>query len=197
MIMGRNGCKEKVENVLKLDISRLKALGLNLDEGVFYASGIINWTNSRGIYARKSSISYIRQGDTLTLDYKYNDIPIKEDVKLLRTPCNYGGSRLWFICPKCSSRVRCLYGTKYFRCRKCHNLIYESQCEPLGYRMIRKRNKLLNRLGTEEIYLPLIKRPKRMRQYTFEQHLSALLECNRIMNLWIINSFGLNIDSIL
>jgi hypothetical protein len=195
MIVGRYGYKDKVESMLKLDISRLKAIGVNLDEGVFYTSGIINWTSGKGAYTHNSSISYIREGDTFTLYYKYNDKPVKEDIELLRTPCNYGSSRVWFSCPSCSRRVRCLYGTKYFRCRKCHDLIYESQCEALGYRMLRKRNKLLNRLGTEETYIPFIIKPKRMRQFTFKRHLITLAKCNKVFNIWAINCFNLNLDS--
>lgn len=48
------------------------------------------------------------------------------------TPCNYGGFRYWFYCPNCHSRRRVLYlppRAKYFACRKCYNLCYESQQE--------------------------------------------------------------------
>ncbi len=48
------------------------------------------------------------------------------------TPCNYGGFRYWFLCPSCFSRRRILYmpyGAKYFSCRICYNLCYESQQE--------------------------------------------------------------------
>ena len=48
------------------------------------------------------------------------------------TPCNYGGFRYWFLCPSCHSRRRVLYlpyESKYFACRKCYNLCYESQQE--------------------------------------------------------------------
>ncbi len=48
------------------------------------------------------------------------------------TPCNYGGLRYWFLCPNCRSRRRILYlpfYAKYFACRACYNLTYESQQE--------------------------------------------------------------------
>jgi hypothetical protein len=59
------------------------------------------------------------------LDYK---------VKIVSTPCNYGGRRWWFICPLavngyiCNRRVGVLYlaSGKYFGCRHCYNLTYES-----------------------------------------------------------------------
>ena len=62
------------------------------------------------------------------LDYK---------VRIVSTLCNYGGRRWWFICPlvvngyACNRRVGVLYlaSGKYFGCRHCYNLTYESSKE--------------------------------------------------------------------
>ena len=47
------------------------------------------------------------------------------------TPCNFGGSPPWFVCPgeECGRRVAILYGPKsgQLLCRHCRNLTYESQ----------------------------------------------------------------------
>lgn len=57
-------------------------------------------------------------------------------VRLTSTPCHFGGKRWWFVCPlvwdgrACNRRVRILYrpwGTRYFACRECHELTYESR----------------------------------------------------------------------
>lgn len=52
-------------------------------------------------------------------------------VQLATTPCNYGGTRYWFVCPLstngvcCGRRVGILYKNgDYFGCRHCHNLSY-------------------------------------------------------------------------
>ena len=58
-------------------------------------------------------------------------------VRLVSTPCNFGGYRWWFICPLvsngnvCGRRVGVLYlgGKEYFGCRHCYNLTYECQRE--------------------------------------------------------------------
>lgn len=53
-------------------------------------------------------------------------------VEIARTPCNFGGSRCWFICPmvNCSRRVGVLYCLRgVWACRVCHNLCYDSQNE--------------------------------------------------------------------
>ena len=63
--------------------------------------------------------------DKTDLDYK---------VRLTWTPCHFGGRRWWFICPlvvngqACNKRVGVLYFSsgKYFGCRHCNNLTYES-----------------------------------------------------------------------
>lgn len=62
------------------------------------------------------------------LDYK---------ALLVSTPCHFGGRRWWFICPLvvngnvCNRRVGVLYlgGDKYFGCRHCYNLTYQSSKE--------------------------------------------------------------------
>jgi hypothetical protein len=67
-------------------------------------------------------------GEKTELDYK---------VWLDWTSCYFGGRRWWFICPlitngqACSRRVGSLQlaGSKYFGCRHCHNLTYESSKE--------------------------------------------------------------------
>src|SRR5688572_6439361 len=49
----------------------------------------------------------------------------QELVELARTPCNYGGSRVWFVCPACSHRAAKLYQRQdRFACRRCQGLRY-------------------------------------------------------------------------
>ena len=57
---------------------------------------------------------------------------VKEPVSLEWTPCNFGGERSWFLCPgaRCAQRVAVLYAPgRYFLCRRCYDLRYESQRE--------------------------------------------------------------------
>lgn len=49
-------------------------------------------------------------------------------VRLTKTKCNYGGERVWFLCPACSKRVGTIYRrplTDLFLCRHCLNLTYD------------------------------------------------------------------------
>lgn len=65
-------------------------------------------------------------GETRRLDY---------EVRIVSTPCHFGGVRYWFICPGrassgfCGRRVGKLYlpgNATYFGCRHCYNLTYKS-----------------------------------------------------------------------
>ncbi|MBD3343289.1 MAG: hypothetical protein GF353_29605 [Candidatus Lokiarchaeota archaeon] len=61
---------------------------------------------------------------------------IHYEVPVVSTPCNYGGRRWWFVCNlqrnggECNRRCRILYlpgRNKYFGCRECYELTYESR----------------------------------------------------------------------
>jgi hypothetical protein len=56
-------------------------------------------------------------------------------LRLTWTPCNYGGSRPWFVCPGegCGRRVAIVYGpTSPPLCRLCRGLSYASQLRLRG-----------------------------------------------------------------
>jgi len=133
--------KDTVEDCTQLSIFKLKELGLL--EG--RSATTLTWT--RKLSGKKSSIGIIvdvtdqpfakvnytitdrRTGEKTDYDYV---------IGLTTTPCNFGGVRYWFICPLsingvlCGRRVGTLYlapGGKYFGCRHCYNLSYESRNE--------------------------------------------------------------------
>lgn len=69
------------------------------------------------------------QPDGMRMEFEY-------PVNLVKTPCFFGGHRFWFACPllrdglPCEKRVGVLYmGERYFGCRECLDLAYESQQE--------------------------------------------------------------------
>lgn len=75
---------------------------------------------------------------------------------------NFGGTRPWFLCPRCFRRVGvlALYGNA-FLCRRCLGATYEVRNERPSYRFMRRRDKLLSRLGPDG------ERPKGMHWRTF------------------------------
>jgi hypothetical protein len=70
-------------------------------------------------------------------------------VRINWTNCNYGGQRVWWLCPTvgCGRRVAVLYMDKVCACRHCHNLAYKSQREQAVDRDICKADALRKRLG--------------------------------------------------
>lgn len=110
-----------------------------------------NWTrrgNPNGSVQVKTETELVRLfyscrksgGEWEQLDYP---------VKLQTTVCHYGGVRYWFTCPAdgCGRRVAILYlGDKYFACRHCYKLAYRSQRETIDDRLIRKADKIRDKL---------------------------------------------------
>jgi len=93
-------------------------------------------------------------------------------VRIVRTPCNIGGERPWFICPVvgCGRRVAILYGGGIFACRHCYQLAYASAREDVGDRAARRADRLRARLGWEPgILNGNGGKPKWMRRRTFER----------------------------
>ena len=99
------------------------------------------------VYQDKLVLSY-----RSTLGGEWEDV--KEPVSLEWTPCNFGGERPWFVCPgvvngvACGRRVAILYGPgKYFLCRHCYDLRYESQREDKKDRDLKRARKIRRHLG--------------------------------------------------
>jgi len=91
--------------------------------------------------------------DSLMLDYKIRALgqawePVREGIELERTPCHYGGERIWFRCPGCRSRRAVLFSMDgHFRCRACHRLAYSSTREDSSDRSRRRLAVLRTKLG--------------------------------------------------
>jgi hypothetical protein len=118
---------------------------------------------------------------------------VREPVELAWTACNFGGERPWFICPGigCGRRVALLYGPgRYFLCRHCYDLRYESQCEDKTRRALRRAQKIRKRLGgSTNMMEPFPERPKELHHKTymrlFWEHHEAEMEQLTGMREWL------------
>ena len=81
-------------------------------------------------------LRYVRVGNTAILFFPEqkstrSSVPVAPIIKIVSTPCNFGGSREWLLCPEptCGRRVLSLFIDEHHRiaCRKCLGLLYESQ----------------------------------------------------------------------
>ncbi len=127
--------KQTCETQYCLDIRALKQQGLLRNGG---SSGLYQW-GSDGEITSSIGLWIDTQRLRVRLRYRFIDPCGKECeldyvVSLTTTPCFFGGRRYWFKCPinkdvtKCDRRVAVLYmGDKYFGCRSCYDLTYQSQ----------------------------------------------------------------------
>jgi hypothetical protein len=159
--------KDTVQRALELDILHLQRNGfLNLAADVPWQ---IAWTRNGEPY---SSVGYVlaKQGAlpiAMRLQYTTTNSTANGDpracdywVSITTTSCNYGGVRLWFICPgwknaiACRRRCRKLYlapREHVFACRVCHGLTYEStqKSGSLFYELIERPMKIHDRALAE------------------------------------------------
>jgi len=160
--------KTTLDEVKRIDIRYMRNEGL-LKPGY---TGSLRWT-SRG--KSTGSIQFACQQDYLQLNYRYKTgvddwTPVEEFVCFDRTPCNYGGERLWFLCPCCNRRVAllCLYRAR-FLCRHCHKLPYSSQQESPIDRAIEQKHKLGVRIFDDYEHGEGWRKKKGMHQSTFDR----------------------------
>jgi hypothetical protein len=84
----------------------------------------------------------------LVLSYRVNGESINELIRIVETPCHYGGNRPWLQCPNCHRRVGKIYlKGKRFLCRLCYNLAYQSQRENASYRQLIRLKSIYKQLG--------------------------------------------------
>src|SRR5829696_5484481 len=118
---------------------------------------------------------------------------VRESVELTWTACNFGGQRSWFICPGagCGRRIALLYGLgRYFLCRHCYDLVYESQRENEMHRALRRAQTIRERLGgSASMMKPFPERPKGMLLETYwrlrEEHDEAEMEQLAGLREWL------------
>ena len=133
---------------LSLDVRQLRREGL-LEPGRLFRW---RWTGEGEmvaavdvrIDAERVNLSYRTRGEDR------DDWAAKEyAVTIERTPCHFGGSRPWLLCPVagCGRRVAILYGGPIFACRHCHRLAYRCQRETVDERAARRADKIRGRLG--------------------------------------------------
>lgn len=122
-----------VEDCVTLDINWLRRKNGHLFEPNRWASGNINWSRNGVAYASIGYKASLETGNEhIILHYTFRKSEqIEYRVQLEMTHPNYGGFRYWFLCPAkgCGKRTAKLYsapGSRYFLCRTCQNLTYES-----------------------------------------------------------------------
>jgi hypothetical protein len=102
------------------------------------ALGNLKWSRQGEVFSSISfRVRYACYEDDLILVLTYTvtsrdeKIPIEQEICILKTPAYFGNYRYWMTCPLCGriDKLCKLYlapGAKYFGCKRCYNLTYES-----------------------------------------------------------------------
>ena len=161
--------KDTTENHNRIDIRWLRKQGYLRPN----TSGSLSWSSGD---EQSDLINFMLDSGQMTLKYLYRYRggeleSVEQVIPFDRTPCNFGGHRLWFLCPRCYKRVALLYGAgKYFYCRNCHNLNYASQHESMPDRLMRKARKIRKILGaSNNLTEQILFKPKGVHQTTFDR----------------------------
>ena len=174
----------------RIDIRFMRKKGM-LETG---ASGTLSWKRRN---EPSGNINFTCFKDFLILSFQRRRNEgkwelVKQQIYFDTTSCHYGGTRKWFLCPSCNSRVGILSGKgKLFLCRHCCGLAYSSQNEGQLDRLINKKHKL-----GEQIYEDykngdgLIKK-KWMHQKKFERLENRYFQIDSQITSELYNRFSL------
>jgi hypothetical protein len=168
--------KDTVEHCLSLDV-RAWQRGHLLHAGLGFTT---RWSNHQGEVVASIRVR-VQPGGVLLSYHVWRGEElwqaVEELVALTWTSCHYGGQRPWFLCPgvgqgqDCGRRVAILYGVgRYFRCRHCARLSYESQRDARPMRLLTKAQQIRWRLGgSGSLIAPFPAKPKGMHRRTYDR----------------------------
>jgi hypothetical protein len=184
--------RDTVERNHRLDVRKLAR------ENCLQPGSVVQWAwfeNGK----QTASISFRVKENNIDLSYQHREnnrqwVPVQQSIPLDRTPCNFGGYRLWFRCPGCNQRVAIIYAAgKYFRCRHCYGLTYASSQEGHLDRLLRKAWKIRIRLGASQSLFDSIcePKPKHMHHRTFTNLRIDAMKVENKINLIMASQLGI------
>ena len=137
------GGKRDTSNSMPLDLRKITRKGLLVPGNSFSWQWLVCKREVASI-----DIQVDLQSVMLSYRVKSTDQLVEQRVQTQTSPCNLGGQRHWFTCPRCSKRVAVIYAPgRYFACRQCGGLGYATQKEGVGDRAMTKADRLRKRLG--------------------------------------------------
>jgi hypothetical protein len=178
---GRYTGMPAVEDGLTLDVNHLIRKKIIIPGK--HVAGAITWTNTR-TGKKMAEIGYEaamlpEEANWVRLHYSVNSHPMNYKVALVTSPCNYGGSRWWWLCPLTARTVSKLHlppGGKTFASRKAYRLPYRSQRQAGIDRTHQQQARIYEKLGAKydhfEGYIP--PRPKGMHIKTYNRLVADL-----------------------
>lgn len=171
--MSRQAEHDTTDDALALDVRTL-----HRDSDVRrHAIVVVRW--SRGPYESSVGVTFLA-GDGVRVFYQdRTDQAITEHIAIEWTPCNYGGARPWWCCPRCGGRCAIVYGHP-FACRRCANLSDRSSRSDAFTRARDKNHGLRRQIGwADGEWEP--PKPKGMHWQTWERRIVECREAEEAM----------------
>lgn len=187
---GRQSSRSKLEDGLRLDLNKLLRKGQIRKHS--WSRGTLTWSY---VYSGEDAASIIYESSLInpqdqwlrlsyTLSRHGDKIPMDYKIRIISTNTNFGGSRLWFECPRTRKRATvlyCVYGCDYFYSRHAFRALYRSQSKSPYDRAIDKMWKLKNRMGGEVFW----QKPRGMHERTFQRKLEEILDAEEICDAYL------------
>ena len=174
----RSGAKHRTEDCLSLDVRSWSRDGW-LELGTAFTTTWRRHLRDSSVRVRVLGDAGIARVCAVEFSYSWGPEGRKENISytvpLTWSPCNFGGSRPWFVCPgvvkgvSCGRRVAKLYlKHRYFLCRHCHDLTYASRQETGRIAALHKCRRIRRRLGgSANLTEPFPEKPKGMHHKTY------------------------------
>lgn len=195
----RYGTRKTVEGSRAIDARHFRRKGL------IPGPSSCNWQWSRDGEQVANINVRVEDRHTVVLDYRYRLAgdeeweQVDQRIPLEWTQCHLGGERPWFVCPVyrngvyCGQRVAKLYGAgKWFACRHCYNLAYQSQNETPLDRLTSKAQKIRMRLGGSASLMEFFpEKPKGMHWRTYERLRAEAEQAEQASWIGVAERFGI------
>ena len=172
---GRHRSRVTVEESLRLDLARLIRCRQVVPGA--YCAGSLAWT-VKGTGKQAGFINYqanlIQPAHAFArLHYIVNNLQQDYYVRVVRTPCRFGGWRWWWICPLTGQMAGILHlppGEAMFACRRAYRLAYASERESGLASTHSRQQRIFKKLGSSyrQFGQPAPDRPKGMHRRTYE-----------------------------
>lgn len=179
----------KIDDCLRLDINQLRR-GKCLQLNASGFNGVISWSSKSS--SRVISIGYdfntVDSNDMwLRLFYSYHCSQnilrnINYKIQIITTRPNYGGRRIWFVCPIIGKKSSVLYlmpENGVFSCRHAYKYQYASQSKSFIERKLDRLDYYKSEINCDEYF----QRPKGMHHSTYNRKIQKIIELRDSISL--------------
>lgn len=186
----RRSVRPVVGQLPAMDIRKWRVSGV-LQPGKRFVAATMGQGTVRAVSARIRPQSVLFEFDAGATEF--SPLLATWSVQIARTPCYFGGSRIWFVCPMstCQRRTTVLYAGQFcIACRQCLGLLYPSQYFDKTERAFAQLRRINDRLRVDALRVREEARPAGMHEKTFLLLLAAQAAAQQRLLTNVSERFG-------